>query len=241
MRLAVISDIHGNMEALEQVLADIDRSGVDETVCLGDMIGYGPDPRAVIGRVQKREIPCVAGNHELAVNDPACMLEMNLYARISLEFTRGMLSGKDLDFIRRLPSFLVLHECRFVHGFPPDSPIEYLSRIPQNRMRQVMSRMTENICFVGHTHLLGRIEFDGTDLKRTGFKGDPLFLKQNWRYIVNAGSVGQPRDPDKRAKYVIWDTKTKTVEPRYVDYDRRKTAGKIRDAGLPEIHAHLLL
>lgn len=241
MRLAVISDIHGNMEALERVLADIERSGADKTVCLGDMIGYGPDPRAVIGRIRKREIPCVAGNHELAIKDPAGLLEMNLYARISLQFTRGMLCEKDLDFIRRLPSFLVLHGSRFVHGFPPDSSIEYLSRIPQNRMRQVMSRMAENICFVGHTHLLGRVEFDGTALKRTGFNGDPLFLKQNWRYIVNAGSVGQPRDPDKRAKYVIWDAQKETIEPRYVDYDRRKTAGKIRDAGLPEIHAHLLL
>jgi len=241
MRLAVISDIHGNMEALEQVLADIDRSGVNEIACLGDMVGYGPDPRAVIGRIRKREIPCVAGNHELAINDPAGLRDMNLYARISLEFTRGMLREKDLDFISRLPRFLVLHGSRFVHGFPPDSSTEYLSRVPQNRMRQVMGRMAENICFVGHTHLLGRVEFGGTALKRTGFNGDPLFLKRNLRYIVNAGSVGQPRDPDKRAKYVIWDAQKETIEPRYVDYDRRKTAGKIRDAGLPDIHAHLLL
>jgi predicted phosphodiesterase len=126
MRIAIISDIHGNLDAFNQVLADIDRSDVDEIICLGDNIGYGPEPDQVIKTIEARQISSVIGNHELAVIQPKFLKWFNPIARKSLEKSLPLLSDQSLSYISKQKSYFVTHGCRFVHGFPPDSALIYM-------------------------------------------------------------------------------------------------------------------
>ncbi|MEJ2478476.1 MAG: metallophosphoesterase family protein, partial [Desulfobacterales bacterium] len=131
MRLAVLSDIHGNWDALTAVLADIDASRPDAVFCLGDCIGYGAEPERVIRVLRQRGIPSTRGNHEQAVLEPDRLEWFNLLARKSLVRTAEMLSGEALQLIAEFPAVLTSHGCRFVHGFPPDSPSMYLFQVSE--------------------------------------------------------------------------------------------------------------
>ena len=129
MRIAVVSDIHGNLEALKQVLADIDQSGVDSVVCLGDNIGYGPESEGVVNLIRKRNIPSVMGNHELAIVEPMYVDRMNPTARRSLLLTQKLISQDTLEYIKSLKTSLIFHESLCVHGCPPDSVTKYLFQV----------------------------------------------------------------------------------------------------------------
>lgn len=240
MRLAVLSDIHANLEAFEQVLADIDRSDVDAIVSLGDNIGYGPDPNAVIGLLQERRIPSVLGNHELAVLSARHLNWFNPLARRSVLWTIDMLSLPSRAFVSRLPGALVLHGCQFVHGFPPRSIATYLFQVSPQRILNVFRRLTVPLCFIGHTHNLERLEYDGQDVSRNPLAAGSIPLSLEHRHILNIGAVGQPRDGDNSAKYVIWDSLEKILTVRYVPYDIASVVRKIKAAGLPESHADRL-
>ena len=237
MRIAIFSDIHGNLDAFQQVLSDINKSFIDAAFCLGDSIGYGPEPDEVIRILREKSIPSVLGNHELACRNRSMLDWFNPAASESLKKTFRMLSSSSLMFIAGLEKSMVYHGCRFVHGFPPDSPTIYLFQISMKNICRWMSQMKERICFIGHTHELRIIEFDGIkcfpDLLPRGITQ----LKQQSRYIVNVGSVGQPRDGDNRAKYVIFDTEKDVIEVRFISYDIEKVVKKIIAAGLPEVHA----
>jgi predicted phosphodiesterase len=154
MKIAVLSDIHGNFEAMCQVLADADQRQVDHMLCLGDCIGYGPEPEAVMAEMRRRAIPCIIGNHEMAVLDRVHLNWFNPMARTSLEKTLTMLSAESMAFIRRLPYHQVLLGCRCVHGYPPDSAQTYLFQKTAPELRQTFLSMDEPICFIGHTHNL---------------------------------------------------------------------------------------
>ena len=240
MRIAVISDIHGNLDAFKAVWADIDQSEVDAVLCLGDIVGYGPEPDQVAKQVKKRNIPTVIGNHDLAIIDPKLLRWFNPDARASLEMTVEMMSQNALDFIQSLGTSLVYNVCRFVHGFPPDSPLKYLFEITSGSLFSALNQMTEKICFVGHTHLLEMIRFDGSLVDRFPLDEGERSLNEAHKYILNIGSVGQPRDGNNNAKYVIFDTSQYTIDVKFIPYDIAKVVGKIIAAGLPEIHAHRL-
>ena len=237
MRLALISDIHGNMEALGQAFADIGRCGVDITACLGDIIGYGPEPNEAIASVRERSISTVIGNHELAVIEPGQRHGFNPYARASLEKTIGLLTPSSRRFMRGLKSSLVIDDCRLVHGFPPDSPLIYASHTSDRQQRDAFGQLQETICFVGHTHLLEIIGFDGRRITRSPLPEGIAPLSRKEQYIIAAGSIGQPRDGNNRAKYLIWDSCRHTVEARFVPYDIKSVVDKMARLGLPEIHA----
>jgi predicted phosphodiesterase len=241
MRLAIISDIHGNLEAFEQVLVDIDRSNIDETISLGDNIGYGPDPDAVIKKIQARNIPSVLGNHELAFNEPKYLSWFNPTARESLLKTFTLLSDPSKKYISRQSFFMSLHGCRFVHGFPPDSALIYMFQVPDSRKKTILEQMKETICFVGHTHVLEMIGYEDKHLQYEPLTPGVNALSNRKKYILNIGSVGQPRDGDNRAKYVIWDSRHPSIELRFISYDIEAVVAKIRAAGLPEEHALRLL
>jgi predicted phosphodiesterase len=241
MRIAVLSDIHGNMEAFEQVLADVEASGVDKIISLGDNIGYGPESERVISVLRDRNIPSVMGNHELAVADPNYLNWFNPVARRSLEKTLDMLSDLSIEFSSNLEPYLTCDNCRFVHGFPPDSITTYLFEISENGFFEIMKRMTENICFIGHTHNLEIADFDGVRVERGILTEGLHHLHTDRKYIINIGSVGQPRDGNNRAKYIIWDTSAHTIEVKFLPYDISSVVAKIRQAGLPEAHARRLL
>jgi predicted phosphodiesterase len=241
MKIAIISDIHGNLDAFGQVLNDIDTSGIDAVVCLGDNVGYGPEPDQVVRQVINRNIPCVMGNHERAVSDSAHLDWFNSVARKSLQKTMTMLSEESINYIRGMKSSLVMYKSRFVHGFPPDSTDIYLFQVPAHTLNQTLKNMKERLCFVGHTHELKLIDFDGKESQRIPLKqGIVKKLHNDRKYIINVGSVGQPRDGNNNAKYVIWNTSEDSLEVRFVPYDIAAVVEKIIAAGLPKVHADRL-
>ncbi len=241
MRLAVLSDIHGNLEAFQAVLADLAAKEVERTALLGDVVGYGPDPEECVRLVRERGFACVMGNHELALSDKLRPAWFNPVARRSLEQTREMLGEQSLAWLATLPLYLVIGPCRLVHGAPPASPTIYYFELGRPEIVKRMDRIDEPLCLVGHTHTLG--------LTSIGPEGEvehlPLgqgrrTLEPDRRYLVNAGAVGQPRDGDRRAKYVIVDSQAGELEVRYVEYDVETTVNKILERGLPEFNARRL-
>ena len=165
MRLAVISDVHGNLEALVRVLADIDTADIDEVICLGDNIGYGPDPSGVVRRLADRGIVSLLGNHELAAGDPIYLEWFNPVARKSLLRTMELMDSDTLDRVTGFDRFRVDHGCRFVHGFPPDSPVTYLFQVEPEELREAFEQNDERICFVGHTHDLILVEYGAGEVR----------------------------------------------------------------------------
>ena len=236
-KMAILSDIHGNLNAFEEVLKDIDALGVSKIFSLGDNIGYGPEPEAVIQRLQARDIPSVLGNHELAVTDASELDWFNPVARESLLKTVEMLSAASIERIHQFPYCRVEGDYRFVHGFPPDSPVIYQFQASDDDLVKTFSELQEHIFFTGHTHYPEINEYNAGAIEKYKFSRQTLPLKTEARYIINAGSVGQPRDGNNNAKYILFDTAALTVELRYIPYDIESTVQKILDAGLPEAHA----
>jgi predicted phosphodiesterase len=240
LKIAIISDIHGNFEAFQEVLSDLDTIEINELVCLGDCVGYGPEPEKVLAEVMRRTIPTTLGNHELAVCNKRHLNWFNPMARASIEKTITMLSNKSIKFIQSLPCSYVLEQCRCVHGYPPDSVRTYLFQKAPHALIKTFKAMVESICFVGHTHYLELIQFDGRQVERLPLKEGITALKPQYQHIVNVGSVGQPRDGTNSAKYAIYDTESLELEIRFVNYDIASTVAKIKKAGLPESHANRL-
>ncbi len=237
MRIAIVSDIHGNFEALQAVVMDMHRVGIDSAICLGDMISYGPESEKCVRRVRQMAWRTVMGNHELGLREPSHLGWFNPQARQSLQRAIFTLSTPSRSFISGLEPFLVDYGCRFVHGFPPDSPNTYLFSVSDAEIRSAFNAMAERLCFVGHTHLLELIDDDGKTVHRRPLVRGVTRLEAGRRYLVNVGSVGQPRDGDPDAKYVIHDTVSLELELRCVPYDVEAVVRKIRSAGLPEAHA----
>jgi diadenosine tetraphosphatase ApaH/serine/threonine PP2A family protein phosphatase len=236
MRVLVISDIHANYTALEAVLKDA--GAVDETWCLGDMVGYGPDPNAVVEEI--REIPnltCILGNHDMAVIGKIPLDAFNNDARRTLEYHERVLTADNMEFLRSLPSNLkVRGEVSIVHGSPRDSVWEYILNTLSARLN--FDHFTTPWCFVGHSHLQCMFQLN-TDNDRVSLA--PIRAGEHYRLrpraILNPGSVGQPRDRDPRAAYAIYDTNGHIWEPRRVEYDIAEVQKRIREAKLPEKHA----
>jgi predicted phosphodiesterase len=237
MRIGVISDIHANLAAFQKVLADLDTADVDLIVCLGDIIGYGPEPDAVVELIQQRRIPTVMGNHELAVADPTYLKWFNPIAAESLRKNIDLLSAESLKFVRNLQRFAVMYDNRFVHGFPPDSATIYQFQVTGKRLLRAFEITPEPVSFIGHTHDLEIIIFDGETADREPLSQGQIELDPQKRYFVNAGSVGQPRDGNNNAKYVIWDQATFTLDVRFIPYNIEQTVNKILALGLPKAHA----
>jgi predicted phosphodiesterase len=240
MRLAVISDIHGNLDAFREVLRDMNRFRVDQVICLGDSIGYGPEPEETVRLIRERAIASVMGNHEMAVVKPQLQEWFNPDAQDSIRKTRTMLSAETLLYVHDLPSSRIIEGFRFVHGCPPNSPFIYLFQLSESRLMEIFQKSAEWIIFVGHTHNLKLVSFDGYTVVRKALHQGIASLSGQNRYIVNAGSVGQPRDGNNAAKYVIVDTIALSLEVRFVPYDIAAVYQKIIDAGLPKSHAERL-
>ncbi len=240
MKLAIISDIHGNFEALRMVLADIETIGADDTVCLGDCIGYGPEPEAVITEIRRRKIPTIIGNHEQAVCNRPQLEWFNPLARASLKKTITMLSPASVAHIQQLPISMVVAQSLCVHGYPPDSVRTYLFQKSPEALMGTLKTMNQPICFVGHTHDLEIVSFNGRGIERHPLKQGRIKLDPRHRCIINVGSVGQPRDGNNNAKYAIYDSRRNQLEIRFIPYDIAATVAKIKAAGMPENHANRL-
>lgn len=241
MRIAVMSDIHGNLEAFEKVLGDIDCSDIDRIVNLGDSIGYGPDPEKVLELIINRDILNILGNHEQAALDKRFRLFFEKGACKSIEQTLKFLSSASLSYLQKLLEFRVFNKALLVHGCPPSSCDTYLNYLSNRETKNIFKSYSNTIAFAGHTHKLGLISYDG---KKVGFhelNDLPVKLAENIRYIVNVGSVGQPRDGDPRAGYIIWDTVLNSLEAKRIPYDIRFTADKIILRGFQKKDADRLL
>ncbi|MEW5912472.1 MAG: metallophosphoesterase family protein [Thermodesulfobacteriota bacterium] len=241
MRLAVLSDIHGNLEAFQAVLADLEQAGADRLASLGDLVGYGPDPEACVRLAQDIGLQGVMGNHELGLAEAASLGWFNPTARRSLLQTRQMLTPQSLAYLIGLPRFLVLDKVRLVHGAPPDSATLYFFELSDQDIRDRLGNIDEAMCLVGHTHELRLARLSGQKVERLPLGEGTHSLEPAWRHLINAGAVGQPRDGDNRAKYVIFDDQAATLEVRCVRYDIPTTMRKIVERGLPEFNATRLL
>jgi len=240
MRLAIFSDTHGNYDAFDQVLQDIDTCSVDAVISLGDNIGYGPESDRVIKKLKALNIPSVQGNHELALNDEEYLNWFNPAARKSLIKTRGSLSKTSIRYISQFEPVITSYDCRFVHGFPPDSPLIYMFQVSESRKQEVFEEMAEKLCFIGHTHTLEIIGYDGKNIKYEELPEGLSLLDPEKKYIIAIGSVGQPRDSSNCAKYVIWDSLDNSLDVRFLAYDIESVVQKIKAAGLPQEHAKRL-
>ncbi|CUT05583.1 metallophosphoesterase family protein, partial [Candidatus Kryptobacter tengchongensis] len=189
MRIAIISDIHSNLEALTKAFEIIDTKNVDEIVCLGDIVGYGANPNECVELIRKRVKYVVMGNHDYAVAvDPAELFYFSSYARESDLWTREVLTKENLDFLKSLPFTISLKNLLFVHSAPAQ-PREWEYIFTEAQAKVQFQYFKEKICFIGHSHFPGIFPENGF------YNGK---LDRNTRYIINVGSIGQPRDGDWR-------------------------------------------
>ena len=236
MRVLIISDIHANYTALETVLKDAGQ--VDETWCLGDLVGYGPDPNAVVEEV--RDIPnltCILGNHDMAVIGKMPLEAFNGEARRSLAYHEKVISASNMDFMRSLSANIkICGEATLAHGSPRDPLWEYILNALTARLN--FDHFTTPWCFVGHSHIQSTFALsDKSDRVTIEHSKADQTVHLHPRLILNPGSVGQPRDRDPRAAYAIYDTEACTWTPRRVAYNIPEVQQRIREAGLPEKHA----
>jgi diadenosine tetraphosphatase ApaH/serine/threonine PP2A family protein phosphatase len=231
VRLAIFSDIHGNLEALDAVLAHPDMSGADRAICLGDVIGYGADPSDCLARVRQRTDKILLGNHESAVAHPEELEYFNGYARTALEWTRDQLSPEEIAFISALPyTFRESPDILCVHS-APCRPQEWTYIVGLDTARPELACFTETLCFVGHSHVPLAVEVEPGGASR--LVDFPIRIQNGSRYLVNVGGVGQPRDRDPRAAFMLYDSDARTVSLRRVEYPIERAQEKIIAAGLP--------
>ncbi|MGE5308426.1 MAG: metallophosphoesterase family protein [Deltaproteobacteria bacterium] len=238
MRYGIFSDIHSNREALDTVLSAFDSEDIDMFFCVGDIVGYGAQPVDCIARVRNIPAIFIAGNHDQAVAGLFPIELFNPDAREAVDWTRDRLSREDIAFLSGLRLVYRDEPLTLVHG-TLDEPAEFHYLTDISAAKATFALLETEVCFVGHTHVAEVYEQDGTDisLRLPG----TVELGGGRRYIVNVGSVGQPRDGDPRASYCVFDTEKRTIEMRRVEYDARSAARKIIDAGLPPFLGDRLL
>jgi diadenosine tetraphosphatase ApaH/serine/threonine PP2A family protein phosphatase len=233
MKVALLSDIHANRQALEAVLADM--PSVNDVICLGDVVGYGGDPKSCVDRVRSAGWLVLAGNHDRACTDPAALNWFNDQAAAVVRWTIEVLDDGRLDWLGGLPEKATDGTALFVHGSPRSPTYEYV--LDYETAAENLSLIGERVCFHGHTHVPG--VFHGQTGQLRHDYEESVFLLSG-PSLVNPGSVGQPRDGNPDASYVIWDPEEETVEFRRVPYDREGAKKAILDAGLPARFAYRL-
>lgn len=244
MRVAVLSDIHGNLEALEAVLADAQTRGYDRLLCLGDVVGYGADPEACIRRI--REVvwrtygkdAVVMGNHDEAtangVDDG-----FNPAAREAVRWTRDHISAESLAWLKGLPMVLETSGLLLVHA-SPHKPGEWIYVTTYDDALDAFLAFHQRIAFIGHSHVPFFVSTDPSYTRLEKEDREKVRLITGFRYLVNAGSVGQPRDGDPRASYALLDLEEEILERIRVPYPVDTAADKILQAGLPTFLAERL-
>jgi diadenosine tetraphosphatase ApaH/serine/threonine PP2A family protein phosphatase len=239
VRYAIFGDIHGNYDALETVLADIKEQGVDRHVCMGDVVGYGAEPVRCLDAI--REIGCqtIAGNHDWAAIERISIDFFNAYAKAAAIWTREALSDEDKAWLGELPLTLTFDDCSMAHGtFHQPEAYNYIQTVFDAQLSfEALRNMGSTIGFLGHSHV--PVGFFDTDPITYTLDQD-ITAEDGTSMIVNVGSVGQPRDENPKACWCLYDTETKSISLRRLEYDIDAAAAKIREAGLPEILAQRL-
>ncbi len=241
MKLAIISDIHSNLEALEAAMQDIKTQNVSSVYCIGDLVGYGANPNEVIDLLRKNRVKCLMGNHDYACLNQQSMDDMIRNARESIAYTKRELTPESFKILKNLPGFISENGIFLTHGLPPALFHEYLDMQSNIELKQAFLSFPGQVAFVGNTHLFEVVELtDKGRIEKYGFDGFKLDLKPSIRYLISAGSVGQPRDDNREAGYLIYNTKTQQVTKRTFQYNVELTIEKIKAAGLPESNGRRL-
>jgi diadenosine tetraphosphatase ApaH/serine/threonine PP2A family protein phosphatase len=229
MRIAVVSDLHSNLVALDAVIAAAGR--VDGWWHLGDVVGYGPEPDLVVGRLRDLDAVGIQGNHDAAALGGPEIDWFNPDARRAMEWTRMTISPGTRTWLAGLQPTRVIGEMTLVHGSPRDPIWEYVTSVPVARAN--LAVLATRVGLHGHTHLpMAWLEEDGSIEVVSPSDGSVLDLRGR-RALVNPGSVGQPRDGDPRAAYLVLDSEADTVTWRRVEYDIAAVQAAMREAGLP--------
>jgi predicted phosphodiesterase len=229
MKVAVLADIHGNLEALEAVLIAAAQEGVEGYYVLGDVVGYGPDPLACLYRLRELEAVCVMGNHDQAMVDLRCLRELNTLARQALLESRPALGATEFGYLRSWPYRHVAWGGVFSHANPV-RPEEWQHLFLYEHVAWCLDRLDWKVAFVGHTHHQGiYCQLDGQIVALTSAE----VAVGRHRYLVNPGSVGQPRDRDWRAAFAVWDLGRSHVKLQRVEYPVQCTQEKMGQAGWP--------
>lgn len=229
MRYAIISDVHANLEALNKVLKKIEEEACDELLFLGDSVGYGPNPNECIYRLKEKTKILLAGNHDRTAVGMADIEHFNPYARAAVEWTRKILSNETLSFLKGLPLTKEVDKRLFLVHSTPKEPDQWHYLLNTWDADLNFPFFSEKICFVGHSHMPFIIEQSpGGNIT---IHKDCADIKKRHKYIINAGSVGQPRDGNPDAAYVMLNKNY--VEIKRVTYDIVLTQKKMRAVGLP--------
>ncbi|NQU17507.1 MAG: metallophosphoesterase family protein [Candidatus Saganbacteria bacterium] len=232
MKYGLISDIHANLEAFEEVVSFLEDK-VDQIICLGDLIGYNSNPNECLSIVRNKEFPSVAGNHEYGSLGLVDLKNFSPVAKVSTQWTRSVLTPESLKFIASFPKRLEFDDFEVVHGSPSNPIFEYISNLKVAFLN--FKFMKKSLCFVGHTHRPAIIYVKDGKTDMLSIKGEARFsIKGNQRTIFNVGSVGQPRDGNPCAACVIYDSDKQEISVHRISYDIEKTQNKMRKAGLPE-------
>lgn len=233
MRIALVSDIHGNLEAFQAVLSDIESKKLDKVFCLGDVIGYGCDPVACMELVDKHCHVKLVGNHEYLILGLTDSENYNPTALESFRWTRERLGERELKLIEQYEIDYVLDHVYLVHASPCE-PTDWNYILNPQQAAQAFDDLKQQVCFSGHSHLpmIFTESHDGMPRMRTGHD---ITIDVDERYLINIGSVGQPRDNDPRASYVSYDFETHDIVFERVDYDYQLTQKKMAEACLPQM------
>lgn len=238
MRYAILSDVHANIDALEAVLSRISSLGVDETVCLGDVVGYNAEPNACVSLVAEHNIQTILGNHDAV----ACAIEepwgFNPVALTAAIWTREQLDESALDWLRGLPDALNYGPFVAVHGAPKNHNIYLFSWDDVVPHLYFMEEQNCNICFMGHTHTPAVFCMDDNYMLEDN---EHIQIEPEKIYFINPGSVGQPRDENPDAAFGLFDSDSMTFEMVRVPYDVERASQRVRDARLPRFLADRLM
>ena len=237
MKYAIISDVHANIEALEPVLAYADDAGVDQIVCLGDVVGYNATPNECADILRERNILTIMGNHDAVACGDEDPWGFNPVAKKAALWTRDQLSAENIQWIKSLPDHLCFGDFATVHGAPKSHNTYLFSWRDIIPHLYYLEEQNCRICFMGHTHTPGIFSVDGMYTIDEDFR---FSLGMEKVFFINPGSVGQPRDGDARAAFAILDTETNVFEQVRLKYAVEQAAQRVRAAQLPEFLADRL-
>src|SRR5215212_6224681 len=240
MRVAVVSDIHSNRHAFEAVLDDVAAAETEEIWCLGDLVGYGGEPDACVELARNRAALCLAGNHDLAVTGALGIEEFSRGAAISARWTRKTIAEENLVFLKGLEPSGEDSGIGLYHASPRDPVWEYVLTVPL--AERCLDAAPQQVALIGHSHIalaFGRAEPGEPTMAAPAGPGAYADLARG-QWLINPGSVGQPRDGDPRAAWLLLDTDTWRAEWRRVEYDIKGAAAAIRAARLPDSLAERL-
>ncbi len=231
MKIGLISDVHANLEALDACLADIKTEKVKRIFFLGDAVGYGPDPNKCVELIHKKADVKLLGNHDAAAIGLLNTSYFNQYAQLSMGYTCQVLSEKNLDRMKRFQMEASFDMMKMLHSSPKE-PTSWGYILDVEDAEENFKYFEQQVCVIGHSHrpLIVK-KYKGNRCEAVAH--DFVHIDDDYRYIINIGSVGQPRDGDPRASYMIYDTETNIMSIRRVEYDCEKTQQKMINANLP--------